>query len=311
MSKLKIQENLPAFGALCADFSARLGAPPEALASREQLSWIAASKRVFGLMREAGAPLDGVGFVAYDDRAVMAWVDRCLADCLERFAEPSELGRGAAMFEPLVSDKAGMFMRAIVGARSGPKEHEFWSKMKSAFRSDRAGRAFLLGHEAGHAIGHQKGKYAASKALLEAIDHPLAQSARKLVDNDDCPEMEMALMFSIEEAVCDAIGCWAAAKDGCLRAPESCLAIRGKHNAIHAYATGWLIRGLPRGEDLALMSFMSLSAEISAITATKGGALCEAFISEAQAAAASKVDEPVKEALSPLRKLSSFIFRRS
>lgn len=263
-------------------------------------------------MRDAGAPLNGVKFVAYDERPAMAWIDRSLADRLERFAEPKILGRGAALFEPSLSPHAGMFTRAIVGARLGAREQEFWAEMMLAFGSDRAARAFLLGHEAGHAIGHQKGKNAAAKALLEGIAHPLAQSAARRGGEEDCPKMETALMHLIEEAMCDALGCWAAAKDGCTRAADRCLSIRRHEKSTDEYATGWLIEEIAAFEDLALFSFESLSKEIATIVAAKGESLCEAFVAETStlegaSRPASKADEA---AASPRRKLSSLIFRQ-
>lgn len=281
---------LPAFGALCSRLAVAAGLRPLAFASKAQRAWSAEAGRVFDSLAQGGARMSRVIFVAYDERPAFAWLDRVLDGKLGSpelvvFA-PAILGRAGFRFESVTRANAPpKFTRvteAVFGVRQGAPDQVFWGQTVEAFGSEPHARAFVLGHEAGHAL-FSKERWKLIKTGLLAGRTELGQRAATLVESfavdrgaKEHPG-ERALALAIEEAMCDALGCWAAARAGCSNAPQKAAALRSATAASShpVYRTNWMTENLP--SDLERLRFGQLRQAMTRLCELHGPALALRF----------------------------------
>lgn len=262
-----------------------------AAASRTQRDWLDSAKSVFASMAAGGASMDRIDFVAYDDRKLMARLDRAFDESWGAeafsFAAPAILARAsfrlvASVSAPGSEPRFHHVRESLVGVRQACQDDVFWRQVASAFGGDDGfARAFVLGHEAGHAILSNE-SWDFLQECLHATETPLGSSAAWLaipfaMDRmEDSHARERALALAIEEGVCDAIGCWAAARMGCGDAAKSALALREelKSSSIPAYDTAWMIgQLLPAGRRLEELRFDQLRDAIEALCRKCGAEL--------------------------------------
>jgi hypothetical protein len=302
--------SLPAFGRLCEKASRLAGAKPLALASRSQRLWIEAARAALAAMGENGADVAWIEFQAPEERAVL----RRLSDAISltgdeghRPPKDSPLASARCFFDAKIvwegRPQHGQVLRLGHGRRERPTR-EFWQEggrlarrdetlrgvifaraatesgrgfMRSlvrSFSSEAGARAFIVGHEAGHALSVKRGADWIVEALANArAGAGLEIRARELLR--ECERWAQAwVAFGVEppsegarttiswleESFCDAVGCWAAESAGHKGAAEAALAWRerGTNESREKYKTGWILRRLAEKESLGLMRFEAL-----------------------------------------------------
>lgn len=284
-----VRSRLPAFGALCSRAASAAGLDPRAFASKRQRAWSASAERVFEALAGAGARFERVDFIAHDDRPAMRWLDRLLDRALGSgtitFAEPALLATCVASYQ-VAQPAAGApsihaFLSAIISSRHTPWDDLFWLRARAAFGSDEAARAFVLGHEAGHALFAQDHLRPVKEALI-ATGSELGERSAALLEASICQPQdqshphELALADAVQEAMCDAIGCWSAARAGCPDAIERAIDLRSSHpSASPAYRTAWMLEAIAPSIGAPLLS--ELREAVIRACALHGPALASRF----------------------------------
>jgi hypothetical protein len=304
---------LPAFGRFCAAIARSFGASPLALASRGQRAWVDLSREALDAMADAGAPISPrfLKLIILDERRPVAWLDRALADHLERDATPQGCsGRSVTLYN--VDSSTVTPERSIIGLGAGlPGGQRDWMDIEKTFGSKSFGAAFLIGHEAAHAIlGRElwalirQGCQSAGGALgAEAAAWAGAMQLNTSVGL--CARQAASFTNLLEESIADAVGVWAASLMGCPDAAARCAVYRQK-SALE-YQTTPLIQRLPA--QLASLNFEQLWSSIGDVFKKNGPMLAAEHRRghHAQAAkrrkARSKPAAPVTPALEPTASL--------
>ena len=281
---------LPAFGSLCANIARKIGLPRHALASKAQRAWARQARATIDAMGQGGAPMERLVFALYDDRAAMAWLDRKFdgtgGDEQFSFCEPTEVGKAAFRFESLLQPGGEpLFHRvyeSIVAVRLGEQDRDFWNDILKYFGNPSHAMAFVLGHEAAHAIFSNAHWEPIANALMECST-ALGGSAGARVQEfaldlqPDSAEPERLLAMAVEEAMCDAVGAWAAARAGCEGAFERASALRSSlvGQSHRAYDTSWMLDEL--GPGAAGLDFKQLLGAIEKACQIHGPAVSGRF----------------------------------
>lgn len=254
---------LPAFGRLCALWASRLGAPRLLSASRAQKFWIPLASQTLRSMAQAGAPLASfrLELIVHDERFIFSKLDAWRSDDLEIFSKPNGCsGRAVARFQ--TADQRPSRSIIAIDAAKGEGLAD-WTNMRSIFGDDFWAGAFLVGHEAGHALeaaaGWPRAGAGARKSGGSLGADAAAWSQRLGVRRNGAHFRQAASLAKFfEECVADATGAWAASLMGCPDPIGRILDYR--QDAQMGYRTGGFLTLLPAS--LGSLSFSDLARGI-------------------------------------------------
>jgi hypothetical protein len=246
------QARPPAFGTLCARAALRMGLSATATASAGQKPWLKAAQLTLAAMAEGGAPVSGYIFIAQDERKAMAMLDDTLAILKNEPYTGSKSLLSNMELRRTYAD--GRRQRTFMASSLQNKEWESTFNFIASFYEDPMhARAHGIGHEFGHAWQSAANR-PIHRAVAEGQSGPIADGIRARLTRlkDWIPDKEAAnehgalISEMIEEAVCDAIGCWAAQKTFGARAlaPASRFREATSSEMASCYHTAWLLRML-------------------------------------------------------------------
>lgn len=243
---------LPRFARICSSICSRLGLDPWSLASPAQRSWIESARRALLILDPDSSRAPTFKFLALDERfwgrsAERAWSSVAELASAREFADqpPAHLAHlistpfGAANGERAASYVALSFF--------DPPGQAAFAALRACLGSDDIARCFVIAHEWAHAWQADHGFPAAKHAAI-AAGSPLSILALDLLrgaaqrsdrpPHSSTPDHAAAALAlkTIEEAFCDAAGCWVAEALGCAGAASKIAAFR-KVSAAVAHAS--------------------------------------------------------------------------